>query len=300
MIRQFINGICMALADSVPGVSGGTIAFILGFYDHFIGSINDLIYEKGEKRKEAFIFLVKLGVGWVCGMIAAVLVLSTAFQTHIYFVSSLFMGFIIASIPLILKQERDSFAGRYGNIVFAIIGAAIVAGITLFNQSSFVTGVQLDKLSVPLAIYIFIAGMIAISAMFLPGISGSTLLLIFGLYLPVISGIKEFLHLNLAVFPGLCIFGLGVIAGALSVVKGIKICLDKFRSQTMYTILGLMAGSLYAIAMGPTTLDVPQEALSIHNFSFVAFIIGIAVVVGLQFMGNRKESVKNALSENAL
>ena len=300
MIRQFINGICMALADSVPGVSGGTIAFILGFYDRFIGSINDLIYEKGEKRKEAFIFLVKLGVGWVCGMIAAVLVLSTAFQTHIYFVSSLFMGFIIASIPLILKQERESFAGRYGNVVFAIIGAAIVAGITLFNQSSFVTGVQLDKLNVPLAIYIFIAGMIAISAMFLPGISGSTLLLIFGLYLSVISGIKEFLHLNLAVFPGLCIFGLGVIAGALSVVKGIKICLDKFRPQTMYTILGLMIGSLYAIAMGPTTLDVPQEALAIHNFSFVAFIIGIAVVVGLQLMGNRKESVKSTLSENAL
>lgn len=300
MIRQFINGICMALADSVPGVSGGTIAFILGFYDQFIGSINDLIYEKGEKRKEAFIFLVKLGVGWVCGMIAAVLVLSTAFQTHIYFVSSLFMGFIIASIPLILKQERDSFTGRYGNMVFAVIGAAIVAGITLFNQSSFVTGVQLDKLSIPLAIYIFIAGMIAISAMFLPGISGSTLLLIFGLYLPVISGIKEFLHLNLAVFPGLCIFGVGVIAGALSVVKGIKICLDNFRSQTMYTILGLMVGSLYAIAMGPTTLDVPQDALSIHNFSFIAFVIGIAVVVGLQLMGNRKESVKNALSENAL
>ena len=300
MIRQFINGICMALADSVPGVSGGIIAFILGFYDRFIGSINDLIYEKGEKRKEAFIFLVKLGVGWVCGMIAAVLVLSTAFQTHIYFVSSLFMGFIIASIPLILKQERDSFTGRYGNIVFAIIGAVIVAGITVFNQRSFVTGVQLDKLNVPLAIYIFIAGMIAISAMFLPGISGSTLLLIFGLYLPIISGIKEFLHLNLAVFPGLCIFGLGVIAGALSVVRGIKICLDKFRPQTMYTILGLMVGSLYAIAMGPTTLDVPQEALSIHNFSFVAFIIGIAVVVGLQLMGNRKESVKNALSKNAL
>lgn len=67
------------------------------------------------------------------------------------------MGFIIASIPLILKQERDSFAGRYGNIVFAIIGAAIVVGITLFNQSSFVTGVQLDKLSIPLASYVFIA-----------------------------------------------------------------------------------------------------------------------------------------------
>ena len=68
----------------------------------------------------------------------------------------------------------------------------------------------------------------------------------------------------------------------------------------MYAILGLMVGSLYAIAMGPTTLDVPQDALSIHNFSFVAFIIEIAVVVGLQLVGNRKESVKSEFSENAL
>lgn len=288
MVKQFINGICMALADSVPGVSGGTIAFILGFYDKFIGSINNLIYEKGEKRKEALLFLLKLGIGWVFGMIAAVLVLSRAFETHIYFVSSLFMGFIIASIPLVVKQEKESFAGLYGNSVFAIIGAAVVCGITLFNQGSFMTGIQIDKLSIPLAIYIFVAGMIAISAMFLPGISGSTLLLIFGLYLPIISGIKEFLHLNLSVFPGLCIFGFGVITGALSVVKGIKTCLDKFRSKTMYTILGLMIGSLYAIAMGPTTLDVPKEALSVHNFSFIAFIIGIAIVVGLQLMGKKK------------
>ena len=78
MIRQFFNGICMALADSVPGVSGGTIAFILGFYDKFIGSINDIIYEKGQKRKEALIFLEELGMGWVVGLIAAVIVVSSA------------------------------------------------------------------------------------------------------------------------------------------------------------------------------------------------------------------------------
>ena len=293
MIRQFINGVCMAMADSVPGVSGGTIAFILGFYDKFIGSINDLIYEKGDKRKQAFLFLIKLGVGWLFGMIAAVLVLSSAFESQIYFVSSLFMGFIIASIPLVLKQEKESFIGHYGNVVAAVIGAAVVCLITMLNQSSFMTGIQLDSLSIPLAIYIFIAGMIAISAMFLPGISGSTLLLIFGLYMPVITGIKEFLHLNLSVFPGLCIFGLGVIAGALSVVKGIKICLDRFRSKTMYMILGLMIGSLYAIMMGPTTLDVPKDALSFHNFSFIAFIIGIAIVAGLQFMGKKKEVAFN-------
>ena len=292
MIRQFINGVCMALADSVPGVSGGTIAFILGFYDKFIGSINDLFYEKGEKRKEAFIFLVKLGIGWVVGMAAAVLVLSSAFEKHIYFVSSLFMGFIIASIPLVIKQEKEAYTGHIANAVFALIGAAVVVGITFLNKTSFMTGLDLGKLSFPIAIYIFIAGMIAISAMFLPGISGSTLLLIFGLYLPVISGIKELLHMNFSVFPALCIFGVGVIAGALSVVKGIKVCLDKHRSKTMYTILGLMVGSLYAIVMGPTTLKTPEPALSVSTFSIIAFIIGIVIVAGLQFMGSRKSAVK--------
>ena len=292
MIRQFINGVCMALADSVPGVSGGTIAFILGFYDKFIGSINDLFYEKGEKRKEAFIFLVKLGIGWVVGMAAAVLVLSSAFEKHIYFVSSLFMGFIIASIPLVIKQEKEAYTGHIANAVFALIGAAVVVGITFLNKTSFMTGLDLGKLSFPIAIYIFIAGMIAISAMFLPGISGSTLLLIFGLYLPVISGIKELLHMNFSVFPALCIFGVGVIAGALSVVKGIKVCLDKHRSKTMYTILGLMVGSLYAIVAGPTTLKNPEPALSVSTFSIIAFIIGIVIVAGLQFMGSRKSDVK--------
>lgn len=154
------------------------------------------------------------------------------------------------------------------------------------------TGLDLGKLSLPIAIYIFIAGMIAISAMFLPGISGSTLLLIFGLYLPVISGIKELLHMNFSAFPALCIFGADVIAGALSVVKGIKVRLDKHRSKTMYTILGLMAGSLYAIVMGPTTLKSPEPALSVSTFSIIAFIIGIVIVEGLQFMGSRKSVVK--------
>ena len=277
----------MALADSVPGVSGGTIAFILGFYDKFIGSINDLIYEKGSRRKAALIYLVKLGLGWACGMVAAVLVLSAAFEKNIYYVSSLFMGFIIASIPLVVRQEKDSFKKNYINAVFAVLGAALVVGITLFNQHAIMTGIRLDKLTLPLVFYIFIAGMIAISAMFLPGISGSTLLLILGLYLPVISGIKELLHMNMSVFPGLCIFGLGVIAGALSVVKGIKTCLDRFRSQTMYAILGLMIGSLYAIVMGPTTLSDSKAALSLHSFSIPAFVIGIIVVLGLQYMGNK-------------
>lgn len=296
MGRQFFNGICMALADSVPGVSGGTIAFIMGFYDRLIGSINDLIYEK--EKRAAVVYLMKLGAGWIVGMISAVLVLSSAFEVHIYLVSSLFMGFIIASIPLVIKEEKDTLVSQKGSIFYAIIGALIVVGITNLNQNSHFSGISLNGLSIPMMLYVYVAGIIAISAMFLPGISGSTLLLILGLYVPVISAVKELLHFNLAYLPGVAVFGLGIISGTLITVKGIKNCLERYRSQTMYTILGLMLGSLYAIVMGPASLDVPVEVLSFTNFNYITFVIGIAAVFFLQRASKRKEAVAFDIREN--
>ena len=118
--------------------------------------------------------------------------------------------------------------------------------------------------------------------MILPGISGSTLLLIFGLYLPIINGIKNLLHFNFSPLFGLIIFGLGVLTGIFSIIKLLKQALVKFRSQTVYTIIGLMLGSIYSIIMGPTTLDVPVDAINFGNFSILFFIIGGIVVLGLQ------------------
>ena len=100
-----IRGLCMALADSVPGVSGGTIAFILGFYDKFINSLNNLVYGKKEEKIEAIKFLIKIGIGWIIGFVIAALILANLFETQIYSVSSLFLGFIVFSIPLIIKAE---------------------------------------------------------------------------------------------------------------------------------------------------------------------------------------------------
>ena len=68
LILNMFRGFCMALADSVPGVSGGTIAFLLGFYDKFIGSLDALVSGTKEERKEALVFLVKLGIGWAIGL----------------------------------------------------------------------------------------------------------------------------------------------------------------------------------------------------------------------------------------
>lgn len=280
-IVNFFNGFMMALADSVPGVSGGTIAFLLGFYDNLINSLDFLLSNNKEKRNSGKKYLLKLGIGWVIGMAISVLILTSVFEKHIYEISSLFMGFIILSIPIIIKEEKETLRGKYINIIFTIIGIILVYLITYFNNTS-ITTMSLNNLSFSSAIYIFIAGMIAISAMILPGISGSTLLLIFGLYLPVITGIKDILHLNFAPFFGLTIFGLGIITGILSIIKLLKKALDKYRTQTVYMIIGLMIGSIYSIIMGPTTLDTPVNPINIYNFSFIFFIIGGLVVWGLQ------------------
>lgn len=275
----------MALADSVPGVSGGTIAFLLGFYDKFIGSLNALIGGTKEERKDGIIFLIKIGIGWVIGFCMAALFITSVFESHIYQISSLFLGFVIFAIPIIVIEEKESVAGKYVNIIWGIIGAALVAAITYFSSSTLLAGgvnLSVGKFSIGVGILLFVAGMVAISAMVLPGISGSTILMIFGLYVPIITAIKDILHLKLEYVPAVFIFGVGVIVGALLVVKLIKYVLDHFRSQTVYFIIGMMIGSLYAIVNGATTLKEPKAALSLSTFSIVFFIIGGVIIFGLQ------------------
>lgn len=292
-LLNFIRGFCMALADSVPGVSGGTIAFLLGFYDKFIGSLDNLISGSKEERKEAIFFLIKIGIGWIVGFVLAMLVLANIFESHIYLVSSMFLGFVLFSIPIVALEEKKVLKGKYKNIIFTIIGAGLVILISVFNPAA---DVNVSSLTFGSGVYIFIAGAIAITAMVLPGISGSTLLLIFGLYLPIVTAVKEFLHMNFAYFPALLVFGLGIIVGVISIIKLIRMCLKKFRSQTIYAILGLMIGSLYSIVQGPTTLDVPQSAMSLQTFSILFFVIGGLVIFGLQKLRTimeRKEEKTN-------
>lgn len=280
---NFIRGFCMALADSVPGVSGGTIAFLLGFYDKFITSLDHLMSGSKRERIEAIKFLMRIGVGWVVGMGAAVSVLASTFDQRIYEISSLFLGLIIFAIPMIWQEEKDSLKGKYQNIPWAVFGIVLVAAITFFNPvSGKGVNISVEHLNITLVLYIFVVAMIAISAMVLPGISGSTMLLIFGLYVPIISALKELLHLNFSYLPVIIIFGLGVLAGIAVVIKTIRRALEKHRSQMIYFIIGMMIGSLYAIVMGPTTLENTKAAMSIETFHPIFFLIGIAILFVLE------------------
>ena len=282
-VLNIFNGFCMALADSVPGVSGGTIAFLLGFYDKFINSLDDLFRGNMKAKKNALIFLIKLGIGWVIGFLASATILSGLFTTKIYAMSSLFIGFIIAAIPLIVKQELDSFKGKYKNIVFAIFGLLLVVGITLLSGNS-LFDVNLAKPDIFTYLYILVSASIAITAMVLPGISGSTLLLVFGLYIPIMNAIKELLSFNFSVLPVLIVFGIGILFGIVFFVKLLRIGLKKFRSQICYTIIGMMVGSLFSIVMGPTTLEEPMQMLTFKSFDILFFLIGIIIIASLEIL----------------
>ena len=293
MILNFIRGFCMALADSVPGVSGGTVAFLLGFYDKFIGSLDALVAGSMQEKKEAIIFLIKIMVGWVVGFLMAVSILASIFDAQIYKISSLFMGFILFAIPIVVKEERANMKFNASSIIAGIIGIDIVALITYFNPiAGQGSTVDLSSLNISLILYVFVAAMFAISAMVLPGISGSTLLLIFGLYVPIISAVKAAISFNLDYLPILIVFALGILAGIVSVVRVIKWALDKHRSIMIFLIIGMMIGSFYAIIMGPQTLSTPKAPLSFSSFDILWFVVGGLIIFGLQKMKDVTEKAE--------
>ena len=106
MIIKVFYGFCMAIADSVPGVSGGTIAFILGFYEKLLDSSHYLFSKDNKKRKDAIKFIINLIIGWIIGMLMSVEILGALFEKYIYTLSSAFLGLTVVAIPLISLSEK--------------------------------------------------------------------------------------------------------------------------------------------------------------------------------------------------
>ena len=294
MILNMFYGFCMALADSVPGVSGGTIAFILGFYEKLLDNVHNIFSKDMTKRKSAIPFIIKLLLGWAIGMAISVTVLSNLFESKIYFLSSVFLGLTSVSIPFIIISEKEDLKGKFGNLIFTLIGLVLVVSISILrDRISGGSSIDFANLQPLQYAYVFFAGMIAITAMVLPGISGATLLLILGVYAPTITGIKELLHFNLSVLPGIICLGLGILTGLALSIGLIRVALKKYKSKTLYFILGLMIGSLCAIGMGPTTLKTPLPALGLSTFSILGFILGIAILLGLEMTRKKLEDYEN-------
>ena len=269
MVLTAFHGFCMALADSVPGVSGGTIAFILGFYDRFLDALHQLFGTDKDARRAAVRYLLQLGLGWVVGMVASVAALAELFASQVYFMSSLFLGLTLASFPFVIRAERRVLHGQARNCPFALFGLLLVVLLTLLRTNAAGVAIRFAGAPVWMLGYIFVSGAVAITAMVLPGISGSSLLMSCGLCLPVIAAMKDLLQFQFGQFRLLAAVGLGLLAGFAIAPHCIRGWMRKAPGAVTYAVLGMMLGSLYAIIVGPTTLKVPQHAMTISDFHLI-------------------------------
>ena len=234
----FLRGLAMGAADVVPGVSGGTIAFVTGIYPRLITSLTSFNIEAlsllgrfklvaAWKHVDAN-FLLTLFAGILCSIFLVAHFVSYALEYYPVLLWSFFFGLILASaIWMISELGRP----RILDILPLVLGISLVY---------FISTSPIASLSPSLPI-IFLAGFIAISAMLLPGVSGSFLLLLVGLYATTIEAVKT-VDVNYLV-----IFASGAALGFLIFSRVIKWLLTRFYRQTLLLLIGLLSGSLYVV-----------------------------------------------------
>ena len=232
----YLRGVLMGAADLVPGVSGGTIALITGIYDRFIAAIASigigaLSMVLSGKIKDAWThvdgnFLVAVGAGILSSIVALASLLNWLILNYPLPLWSLFCGLILASAIHLFYTSRVDWTGRDYALWLTGVGVATVIGL-----------MQATQLPVGPA-SVFFAGAVAISAMLLPGISGSFLLLILGMYQPVISAL---VNVDL-VTVGL--FALGSLCGLLVFSRVLKALLARTQRATMAILYGFLLGSV--------------------------------------------------------
>lgn len=225
----------MGAADVVPGVSGGTIAFITGIYDTLLESIRRinprlLSIWKREGTKAAFnhingFFLITLFSGIAVSIATLAKLITWLLNTHPIPIWSFFFGLILVSVYHIVRQVEKRDAIRF---ITLLVGVAFAYSITVLKP------LHME----PTMVNTLIAGSIAICAMILPGISGSFILLLIGMYTPVLAAVKGFQVDILALFLAGCVIGLLTFSHLLSWL------LRHFRDATLMFLTGLMIGTL--------------------------------------------------------
>ncbi|ASF31772.1 TPA: DUF368 domain-containing protein [Staphylococcus aureus] len=268
---NILKGFAMGTSDLVPGVSGGTIALLLGIYNQFIASISGIF---SRRFWPSFTFLIPIIIGMLLAMGSLSNLFNYLLSQHHIPTMFFFGGLIIGIVPYLLKisNYKTSFTTKHYMMVIA--GIAILIVITLMNNGDKHAGETLT-LSTSLIIKYFIAGMCASSAMLLPGISGSFMLLVFGFYGTVMLAISEVVKLNFAGLPILLAVGFGVLAGFIISSKIIQYFLTHHKLMTFALIIGFVVGSLFAVFPGlPTNIVM-------WFVSLVVFIIGFIVSLTL-------------------
>ncbi len=249
MLKVLIGGIAVGLANIIPGVSGGTMLVILGLFNKVMDAISSITSRDFKKIKKSVIFLLILAVGAVIGAVIFANLLEFLFVDYPTQTMFCFVGMVAFSIPFLVKKEMkgDKFL-----IIPFLIGCAVIFAIAYFAPEE--TDLVLDVFPPIDFIYIvtmFFVGAIAGGVMFVPGVSGSMVLLIIGQYYLFKSLVANVTSFELNVIVPLVFFVLGVIAGIVVSSKLTKFCLEKSHSITMNFILGLVvASSVVLIPIG--------------------------------------------------
>lgn len=246
-----LKGAAMGAANVIPGVSGGTIAFITGIYEELINSIKSFDLEALQlalkfKLKEFAAhtnlnFLISVGIGVVVSIVSLAKLLEYLFTSHETLTMAFFFGLIVSSIYLVGKQidKWNPVA-----IVMLLIGVGIAVGIAFLKPAQ-----ENDN-----AVWVFVCGIVAISSMILPGLSGSYVLLIMGNYLLILNAIS---NLKIAILIPMCL-GCGVGLVAFSHI--LSYIFKHFRNGTIALLTGFVAGSLAIIWPWKNTVYLRSEA----------------------------------------
>lgn len=249
-----LKGMAMGAADVVPGVSGGTIAFISGIYEELIESINKINFGalkilKREGLKSFWnhingTFFVFLFAGIIVSIASLAKVVTYLLDFHPVLIWSFFFGLILASVWLIGKTIKRWSPGV---IVTLLIGTAIAFYISSIESVA----------SVEAKWYILLSGALAICAMILPGISGSFILVLLGSYHIVLEAVKS---RDLVVIG---LFAIGCVIGLLTFARLLKYLFNHYKEITIALLTGFMIGSLYKV--WPWKIKVGSEPLVIHS-----------------------------------
>ena len=295
-----LKGMAMGAADVVPGVSGGTIAFISGIYEELLNSISsfkfsliNVLKNEGIKvvwKKINGSFLLALFIGICFSVLSLAKLIENLLENHPILIWSFFFGLVLASIIYIAKQIKLWNIKCYLYLIFGLIFAYY---ITTLNP-------VITQNSSPW--FLFLAGMIAICAMILPGISGSFILVLLGAYKPILNAI------NTKDFFIIIIFMAGAVLGLLTFSRVLKWLFSTYKNYTLALLIGFIAGSLNKIWPWKETIswrtnskgiEVPFTTTSVSPFSFdgdskllmagLLAIIGFGLILLLEKLAVKKE-----------
>lgn len=284
LILDILRGIVIGLANIIPGVSGGTMMVAMGIYDKLISAITHLFKE----MKKSILIVAPYLIGMAIAIVVGAFGLKAAFAHFPLPTNALFIGLILGSLPMILKEMKGERKGIPGIVLFVGLFALVV--ILKMIETERVSEIHLNVLEV---IKIFALGCIASATMVIPGVSGSMMLKTLGYYEPIyIEGVHGIVTALTAgnwslVVHYACIlipFVIGIVAGIIGVAKLMEKLLRDCKGITYCAILGMVAASPVVILMDQGLYA--NLSFGMIAASVVCFVLGCAIAF---FLGGEKE-----------